>query len=130
MSRHLVFAIMLTLLLLIAGLVMVPVTQGMPHEERNMIYSLVRVPIILGSVWAYYGTHINPKRVMGFSLALTLVIMGTGVLSIPAASNFDPAWQNFFYTVGRVPLIFVMAYLAFSRGKDSTPKTNQWKRMA
>lgn len=128
MSRHLVFALMLTTLLLVAGAVMVPATQGMAHADRNILYGLVRVPVILGGVWAFYGRSMNPRRVIGFALMLSLVMMGTGVMSIPAASGFDPTWQNLAYAVGRVPLIYVMAYLVFGGCSTRPARGEQWKR--
>lgn len=127
MSRHLVFALMLTTLLLVAGAVMVPAAQGMAHADRNIMYGLVRVPVILGAVWAFYGRSMDPRRVMGFALMLTLVMMGTGVMSIPTVSDFSPYWQNLLYTAGRVPLIYAMAFLIF--GCSTRPaRDERWKR--
>ena len=127
MNRHFVFALLLTVLLLLTGLVMVPATQGMPHAERNLMYGLVRVPVILVAVWLHYGRHMPSQRVIGFALLLTLVMMGTGVMSIPAVSGVEPIWQNAAYTVGRVPFIYIMALLVFG-GRGRPPGwAAKWK---
>lgn len=126
MNKHLVFAVMLTILLLFVGLVMVPATQGIHHSDRNILYGLVRVPVILGAVWAFYGKSMATVRVIGFSLLLTLVMMGTGVLSIPIASGFDVAKQNLIYTLGRVPFIYAMAILIFGDSKKNGVRSTTW----
>lgn len=128
MSRHLVFALMLTTLLLLTDAVMVPATQGMTHADRSIMYGLVRVPVILGGVLAFYGRSMNPRRVMGFALLLSLVMMGAGVMSIPAASVFDLMWQNLGYAAGRVPLIYAMAYFIFDGCITRPAREEQWKR--
>ena len=128
MNRHFVFALTLTGLLLVLGSVMIPATHGMAHSDRNILYGLVRVPVIMGGVWAFYGRSTNPRRVMGFSLLLTLVMMGTGVVSIPAASVLDPVLQNLAYAVGRVPLIFAAAFLVFEGCSTRPERDKQWKR--
>ena len=59
MKKHLVFALLLTLLLVISGLVTIPFATQFDHSTQNIIYALGRIPIILGAALAFYGR--NPQ---------------------------------------------------------------------
>ena len=52
------------------------------------------------------------KKHVYFSLALTLLLVISGVVTIPLVSAYDHATQNFIYAIGRIPLI-LGASLAF-----------------
>lgn len=128
MNRHFVFAIALTILLMVTGIVMIPLTEGMGSSDRNILYGLVRVPVVVAGVWGFYGLHINPKKVIAFASLLSLVLMGTGVMTIANTADYSPVIQNIIYTVGRVPFIYVLAIFVF-RGCSSRPALGDksWK---
>lgn len=52
------------------------------------------------------------KRALKFSLFLTLILLVTGLASVPYASNFSPMVGNIIYAVFRIPIIYV-AYITF-----------------
>jgi hypothetical protein len=55
MKKHVIFAIVLTLLLTISGVVIIPAAQHFDTAIQNLIYALGRVPLILGASLAFYG---------------------------------------------------------------------------
>jgi hypothetical protein len=54
-KKHVIFAIVLTLLLTISGVVIIPVVQHFDTATQNLLYALGRVPLILGASLAFYG---------------------------------------------------------------------------
>lgn len=59
------------------------------------------------------------KRALKFSLFLTLILLITGLASVPYAANFSPMIGNIIYAVFRIPIIYV-AFLTFKElGKCS-----------
>ncbi len=56
------------------------------------------------------------KKHVIFSIALTLLLVISGVVTIPAIAHYDHATQNILYALGRVPLI-LGASLAFYGAK-------------
>jgi hypothetical protein len=55
MSRHITFALVLTLLLVISGVVTIPIVSSYDHTTQNIVYALGRTPLILGASLAFYG---------------------------------------------------------------------------
>lgn len=128
MKSHLAFSVALTLLLMVTGIVMIPLTEGMLPDDRNLMYGLARVPVILAGVLGFYGTRTNPRKAIAFAILLSLILMGTGVVSIANAQNYPPIMQNAIFTVGRVPFIYLLAVFVF-KGSSSRPCTGDvfWK---
>ncbi len=58
------------------------------------------------------------KRHVYFSIALTLLLVISGVVTIPLVSGYDHWTQNWIYALGRMPLI-LGASLAFYGRSES-----------
>lgn len=50
------------------------------------------------------------KEAIFFGVFATLAMTATGAIIIPLVSNLSPLWQNFIYTVGRLPILAVAFY--------------------
>jgi hypothetical protein len=57
------------------------------------------------------------KRHVYFSIVLTLLLVISGVVTIPIVSQYDYWTQNWVYAVGRVPLILGASLAFYGRGK-------------
>ncbi len=58
------------------------------------------------------------KKHVYFSITLTLLLVISGVVTIPLVSVYDHATQNWIYALGRIPLI-LGASLAFYGRSDT-----------
>lgn len=56
------------------------------------------------------------KKHVIFSIALTLLLVISGVVTIPLVSQYDHATQNLLYALGRVPLILGASLAFYGRG--------------
>lgn len=59
------------------------------------------------------------KKHVTFSIALTLLLVVSGVVTIPVVQNFDAATQNIIYALGRVPLILGASLAFYGRKGDA-----------
>ena len=57
MKKHVIFAIVLTLLLTISGVVTIPMFAEYDHATQNLAYAIGRIPLILGASLAFYGAN-------------------------------------------------------------------------
>lgn len=59
------------------------------------------------------------KKHVIFSIALTLLLVISGVVTIPMAAQYDHGTQNLIYALGRVPLILGASLAFYGRGGDA-----------
>jgi hypothetical protein len=57
------------------------------------------------------------KRHVYFSIVLTLLLVISGVVTIPMVSQYDHMTQNWIYALGRVPIILGASLAFYGRGK-------------
>ena len=57
------------------------------------------------------------KRHVYFSIVLTLLLVISGVVTIPMVSQYDHITQNWIYALGRVPLILGASLAFYGRGE-------------
>jgi hypothetical protein len=57
------------------------------------------------------------KKHVYFSIALTLLLVISGVVTIPMVSQYDHLTQNWIYALGRVPIILGASLAFYGRGK-------------
>jgi hypothetical protein len=57
------------------------------------------------------------KRHVYFSIVLTLLLVISGVVTIPMVSQYDHMTQNWIYAIGRVPIILGASLAFYGRGK-------------
>jgi hypothetical protein len=52
-----------------------------------------------------------------FSIVLTLLLVISGVVTIPIVSQYDHMTQNWIYALGRMPIILGASLAFYGRGK-------------
>jgi hypothetical protein len=57
------------------------------------------------------------KRHVYFSIVLTLLLVISGVVTIPIVSQYDHMTQNWIYALGRMPIILGASLAFYGRGK-------------
>jgi hypothetical protein len=57
------------------------------------------------------------KKHVYFSIVLTLLLVISGVVTIPMVSQYDHITQNWIYALGRVPLILGASLAFYGRGE-------------
>ena len=57
------------------------------------------------------------KRHVYFSIVLTLLLVISGVVTIPMVSQYDHMTQNWIYALGRMPIILGASLAFYGRGK-------------
>ena len=57
------------------------------------------------------------KKHVYFSLVLTLLLVISGVVTIPFVSAYDHWTQNWMYALGRIPLILGASLAFYGRGE-------------
>ena len=57
------------------------------------------------------------KRHVYFSIVLTLLLVISGVVTIPMVSQYDHMTQNWIYALGRVPIILGASLAFYGRGE-------------
>jgi hypothetical protein len=58
------------------------------------------------------------KKHVTFSIVLTLLLVISGVVTIPLVSQYDHMTQNWIYALGRVPLILGASLAFYGRGES------------
>jgi hypothetical protein len=56
------------------------------------------------------------KKHVIFSIILTLLLVISGVVTIPLVSQYDHATQNMIYALGRIPIILGASLAFYGRG--------------
>ena len=57
------------------------------------------------------------KKHVIFSIILTLLLVISGVVTIPLVSAYDHATQNLIYALGRIPIILGASLAFYGRGE-------------
>ena len=57
------------------------------------------------------------KKHVYFSIVLTLLLVISGVVTIPMVSQYDTWTQNWIYALGRTPLILGASLAFYGRGE-------------
>jgi len=57
------------------------------------------------------------KKHFYFSIVLTLLLVISGVVTIPVVSQYDHMTQNWIYALGRVPIILGASLAFYGRGE-------------
>ena len=68
---------------------------------------------------------INIKQVILLSLLISSLLFVTGLVSIPTVQTLTPIGQNFFYFLGRLPIIFISIIVFFNIGKCNVTSNRQ-----
>lgn len=58
------------------------------------------------------------KKHVIFSIVLTLLLVISGVVTVPMVAQYDHTTQNLLYALGRVPLILGASLAFYGRGAE------------